>query len=370
MNWTVKLRRLVSKSRRRSIATTALLYAVAGAAAVAHADSMVVRGKPVSDIQIVGFSEGMIEYSTVLGDYDNFSILDVQSIEVDSIDRAAKFNAAEEYVKNNQPRKSIEPYEAALLSARGFWGDLMRARLVQAADDALSFEKGAGNWMKIAHRDALTASWLLPENLPDQPTHATRRILKKLERAIDRSATLTERALLESLRFSTLRAMDDPAARVLAAPLMGMIVKTKIFAPRTINVFSKAGDLLIQNAEYAQVLQQVELAIVEVPQALLPQVLLLKSRVQLASAATPEEFLSAALPAMRVVIHFPKHPLAGEGLILAARAHEASGRSPQAKRLLEACIATDQVSAETKGEAASLLKRLTQAPKQSDHESS
>lgn len=357
-------------SKRQYITNAAWLLAMVCAVANAHADTMVVRGKTVTDIQIVGYSEGMIEYSTAQGDYDHFSILDVDSMEVDSIKRVAKLNAAEDYVKSDEPRKSIDAYESALLSARGFWSDLVRARLVQAADDARSFEKATRNWSKIAHRDAVTASWLLPRNLPSQPTHATRRILKRLERAIERSATLTERTLLETLRFSTLESMDDPAARVLAAPLMGLIVKTKVFAPRTIDAFTNAGDLLIRNADQAHVQQQVEKAIIEMPQALLPQILLLKSRVQLASAVTPEEYLAAALPAMRVVIHFPKHPLAGDGLILAARAHEASGRASQAKRLLQACIATDQATAKTKDEAANLLKRLTLAPEQSLDESS
>ena len=246
----------------------------------------------------------------------------------------------------------------------------MRARLVQAADESYSFETAVRNWIKIAHRDAVTASWLLPKNLPTQPSHATRRVLKKLERAIEQSATLTERTLLETLRFSTLKAMDDPAARVLAAPLMGLIIKSSVFAPRTIDVFTTAGDLLVENADYAHVQQQVEKAIVEVPESLLPEILLLKARVQLASATTPEEYLAAAFPAMRVVIHFPKHPLVGEALILSAKAHEASGRSPQARRLLEACIATDQANSEIKSEAAHLLKRLPQSPKQIENESS
>ncbi len=347
-----------------------MLMCVSCAGSAANADSVIVRGKPLGDIQIVGFSEGMIEYSTAVGDFDHFSIFDINSIQVDSVDRAAALNDAEEYVNNKQPRKAVEAYEKALLNAQGFWNDLVRARFVQAADEAHLFEKAAQTWMRIAHRDEVTASWLLPQNLPDQPSHATRRILKRLERGIERSATLTERALLETMRFSTLDALDDAAARVLAAPLMGLIVKTKVFAPRTMAVFTQAGDLLITNGDYAHVLQQVEKAIVEVPQDLLPELLLLKSRVQLASAATPEEYLAAALPAMRVVIHFPKHQLVGDGLILAARAHESSGRSSQARRLLEACIATDQSSAETKNNAANLLKRLTQSSKQSRHESS
>ncbi|HNO80191.1 MAG TPA: hypothetical protein PKN33_19260 [Phycisphaerae bacterium] len=366
----VRVQRHIAKPLGTSVKTLTCLLVVFEAAGLVHADSLVVRGKPLSDIQIVGYSEGMIEYSTAVGDFDRFSILEVQSINVDSIDRATKFNAAEQSVGEGDPRKSVESYETALLGARGFWSDLMRARLVQAADESYSFETAVRNWIKIAHRDAVTASWLLPKNLPTQPSHATRRVLKKLERAIEQSATLTERTLLETLRFSTLKAMDDPAARVLAAPLMGLIIKSSVFAPRTIDVFTTAGDLLVENADYAHVQQQVEKAIVEVPESLLPEILLLKARVQLASATTPEEYLAAAFPAMRVVIHFPKHPLVGEALILSAKAHEASGRSPQARRLLEACIATDQANSEIKSEAAHLLKRLPQSPKQIENESS
>lgn len=355
---------------RISIATAFALLWMLCPVPHAQADTIYIRGKSVTDIQIVGYAEGMIEYSTLVGDYDQFSILDIDAIEVDSVDRAAKFNDAEEHVKNGNPRKSVDAYESALLSARGFWSDLVRARLVQAADEGLSFETAVGNWMKIAHRDAVSASLLLPRNLPAGPSHATRRVLKKLERAIEKSATLSERTLLEALRFSTLRAMDDAAARVLAAPVMGMIVKTDVFAPRTVDVFAAAGDVLIQNADYAHVQQQVEKAILEVPDSLLPDVLLIKARVQLASAVTPEESLAAALPAMRVVIHFPKHPLVGDALVLAAKAHEASGRLPQARRLLEACIATDQANNETKSEAANLLKRIAKVPKQAQHESS
>ncbi len=347
-----------------------MLICVIFAAPLSYADSVIVRGKPLEDIQIVGFSEGMIEYSTAIGDFDHFSIRDIDSIAIDSVDRAEMFNAAETFVARNDPRKSLEAYEKAQLSARGFWSELVRARFVQAADDAHSFEKAVRAWMKIAHRDEVTASWLLPVNLPDQPSHATRRVIKKLERAIERSATLTERALLETIRFSTLHAMDDVSARVLAAPLMNMIIKTRIFAPRTVAVFVAAGDLLIENGEFAHVTQQVEKTVTEVQHELLPEILLLKSRALLASASNQEDYLSAALPAMRVVIHFPNHPLVGEGLILAAQAHQASGRSSQAKRLLEACIATEQSSSKTRNKAANLLKRLTMAPNQARHEMS
>lgn len=346
-----------------------LLIAILPAASTL-ADTMVVRGKTLSKIQIAGYSEGMIEYRTARGEFDQLSILNVESIQVDSIDGVSNFNAAETFMQEERPRKAVERYEKALKSANGFWRRLTRARLVQASDESFRFEKTVGHWLKIAHRDEVTAALLLPRNLPDKRSPATRRVLKKLERSIERSATQKERALLQMLRFETLFRLRDAAARVLAAPLMDLTLKAELLAPRTTAVFVNAGDLLIEHGESAQVQRIVEKAIVEAPEGSLPFLLLLKSKALLAVAVTPEECLSAALPAMRVVIHFPNHTLAGDGLVLAAKAHDASGRPADAKRLLEACIALDKTKTETKAEANRLLKRLTKASKQTLHKSS
>ena len=100
----VRVQRHIAKPLGTSVKTLTCLLVVFGAVGLAHADSLVVRGKPLSDIQIVGYSEGMIEYSTAVGDFDRFSILEVQSINVDSIDRATKFNAAEQSVGEGDPR--------------------------------------------------------------------------------------------------------------------------------------------------------------------------------------------------------------------------------------------------------------------------
>jgi len=319
---------------------------------------MILRGQTHEDVQIVGYDGGMIEYRTSHGDFDKASIMDIDSLNIDSVDAVLNLNKAEAFLREERPRKAVERYEKALRGAKNFWAPLIRARLIQAADESYLFEKAVRNWLKVAHRDQATAALLMPRFLPDELSPSTRRVLKKLERTIDRSNSQKERALLQMLRFETLRRLNDPAALVLAGPLMKLAVKTEMLMPRAADILVGAGDLLIENGASTQVLKSVEAAIVEAPEESLPTLLLLKSRAVFAGAETADDYLSAALPAMRVVIHFPSHPLAGDGLILAARAHAASDRPDEAKRLLDACMALDHATAKTKTQAAQLLESI------------
>jgi hypothetical protein len=119
---------------------------------------------------------------------------------------------------------------------------------------------------------------------------------------------------------------------------------------------------LLESGEQGGIVSAIDAAIPSAPEAALPQLLLLKSRTLFVLANTPEDYLAAALPAMRVAVHFADSADAGEGLLLAAEAHQASGRTADARHLLLECLRTGAATAQTKERVRSRLAEMGESP--------
>ncbi len=105
-----------------------------------------------------------------------------------------------------------------------------------------------------------------------------------------------------------------------------------------------------------------ERAIADCPSAVLAGFLLLKGRTLAAAASTREDVIRASWPFMRAVAHMPDDARAAEGLYETALMMERLGRRDRGINLLNECLAHERITDETRGKAATALKRMQSEP--------
>jgi len=343
------------------VAACLTLLIAAAFPAPSRADELQVNGSSLHRVQVVGYARGEVEIVTATGERDLIPLHEIELMVLDSVTGVADFNQAEELMVKRQAAQAVERYERAVRAARGFWASMARVRLLAAADLAGNLEKTVRAWLDVLAEDPETAAVMLPQTKAQERTPANQRTLKRLENALDELTEEDARTLVALLHFDILRSISDRESNASATRVARQTLPAKLMTARTITVKLEALRTELSAGRYDDVLASVDAMIPDAPEAHLPELLLVKSRAQLMAARNDRERLRAALPALRVVIHFPNCSLAGEGLLLAADAHTGGGRSADAERLLRECLRRSGVPEQVKEQARAQLAALTKA---------
>jgi len=327
-----------------------------------RADELVVEGKTLHRAQVIGYSDGDIEIRTSSGETDRFPLTDVEFILLDSVTGVADFNQAEELMVKRQAAQAIERYERAVRAARGFWASMARVRLLMAADAAGDLERAVRVWLDVAAEDARTAADLLPHTEAGERDPASRRTQKRLEKALEEASGSETRALILLVYYDFLQRTSDASAPTVAADVTRLNLPASLMTARTLAIQLAAFEAEAGAQHGDAVLTALETLIATAPEAHLPEVLLMKSRLLLATAKDTRGFMLAALPAMRVAIHFAGSPAAGEGLLLAAEAHQRCGRATDEELLLRECLRLKETPERVREAARARLAELASEP--------
>jgi hypothetical protein len=342
-----------------TLAVLALLIAVWGGNGSARADEILIGTEKRQQVEVVGFSAGLVEFRSAHRFPDELPISQIDYLFIDSVPAMQDFNEAEEYLLKQQPRQAVTRYTRALRSAGGFWQRLVRARLLMAADRAELLEKAVLAFLDLVRHDLAAAADLIPQSLPRQRSDAVQRTLRRIERAVHDQVESDARTAVELLSYALLRSLADPAADPLASKLAFRPLPARLRTQRAYAIKIDAIERILQTGQDAEAARAAEACVAQVPEAQLPRVLLLAARAQLAAASTEREWLAAATMAMRVVVHFPESGEAAAGLLLAAAAHEKLGHSADAVRLVRECRRNHQLTNRQKEQADQMLARLT-----------
>jgi tetratricopeptide (TPR) repeat protein len=328
-------------------------------AAGSRADEIVVDGQSLHRVQVVGYADGALEIHTSGGETDRYPLRDVEYILLDSITGVADFNQAEELVVKREWAQAVERYERAVRASRGSWASMMRVRLLMAAQANGDLERAVRVWLEVAVEDPKTAADLLPDAESATRDPASRRTLKRLEKALEGPGESDVRRLVTLLYYDFLRAMADAGAPAAAHDVAKLRMPAAHMTARTLSIQLAALRAELAAKRYDDALVALDALIVDAPEPHLPDVLLLKARALLGTAQNERELLQAAMPAMRIVVHFPRSPAVGEGLLVAAEAHERTGRVTEAQRLLRECLRRGDVPDLVREEARLSLAKLS-----------
>lgn len=332
-----------------------------GASVVSLADQVDVGDRSFARCKVVGFSEGRLEIRTSTGEAVRLALNEVTRVFVDTLGGMADFNAAEQFAAEGHPDEAVTRYERALRTTEGYWEELLRARLMLAADRGGRVDKAVVNFIRLvegAWSGPRAAALLMPQRLPEELTREARFAIEQLDLAVNRNDAEDRRALIMLLRYDMLRRVTDPRAGVMATTVARMRLPEPIRNERTGSIQRAALESLLPVEAGAGWFAWMDQAIVDSVDAVAPDLLLLKGRALLESAKTREDVLRAGWAFMRVVIHFAGDVRAAEALLGAAEVHERIGRPDKAVRLLEECLALANADPETVEKARSSLERL------------
>jgi tetratricopeptide (TPR) repeat protein len=327
-------------------------------AASACADEFLREGEAIRRVQVIAVAAGQVEYRMPTGAFEKAPLTDCEGFVIDSITGMADFNAAEQFALKNQPRQAVERYERAARGAQSFWSDLVQARLCQAADRAGLYEKAVRAFLAVVERDPVTAAVLMPSALPTLPDPSAERTLKRLEEAAGKAPLDSAKTLIQLLRFDLLRRLKNPGAVELAAEIVALPMPAEVVTPRAAAAIDAAFELLIGAGRGSEAVAAIGPLQGKGPRDFQIRWLLLEAQGRLVAAQSDDDYLAAALSAMRVAILHAETAASGEGLILAAEAHRRSGRVDDAARLLRECLKRDSVTEETKQKARDALAAL------------
>lgn len=330
----------------------------AACAGVARGDELLVNKLPIHRVRVVDYNRGIVEYRTAAGDYERVKVAQVDMFVIDSVAGAEDFNAAEEFLLKDRPAQAVDRYEKALRTSRGIWADLAQVRLLIAADRAGLSEKAIRAAIAIIESDPETGALLLPTAAPASEDRTARRSLTRID------AALTEthgpaRSLVELLRYQFLRALGDAEADQMAASIASLQLPSGFLTVRTAAIKTDALESLRRAGRHQEVIDAVNAMPAGLPVSMEADWLMMKADSQYAIATDEPGYFEAALTAMRVAIGYRNSEVSGRALLLAAKAHEDTGRRGDAVRLLRECLARDAVTESDKERARAALERLT-----------
>jgi hypothetical protein len=351
-------------SSRVCAAAAGWLLAAWLAAVPARADQVLAGPDNFPRGRVIGFAGGVLRFLTPDGVTHRISIARIDQVVVDNFAWAKDFNAAEGYLARQEPGSAAVRYERALRVAGDFWPDLIRLRLLQARDRAGHFNEAVVQFLHVAAAMPDTALGLVPTCIPDTPGDRTRRALERLDEALRRQVGKPAEAPLQVFRFAILEKVEPDRAAELARVVVRLTAPESEFGGRDAlrSVQVRALQRLQQQGRSADVVAGVDRLLADAPEAIVPDLLLLKGRSLYTSAlesGSAEEFKQAGLAFMRVAIHYPSDARAGDALLWAARVHERIQRPAQAVQLLRECLARENVSSGTRSDAQTLLRQLT-----------
>jgi len=280
------------------------------------------------------------------------------------VDRGGVFddlNLAERFLEAGEFEKAAVRYERALRLSDDFWPDLAAVRLVTAYDRTGQLDKATMNFIRVARGRFAgpgAAARLLPQSVPVKRDAKFTRAVEQLETALSQNPGETIRVLCEVLHYEILRRGEDERAGRAASTVAALSIPEAVRSERVYTGVLAAMSQTMKESGGANQLTDLDRAVHDCPDTLLPSFLLLKGETLLRTALARDDVIRASWPFLRVVIHMADDPRAADGLWGAARAVERLGRRDQATALVEECLAHKHVSDETRGKAAAMLTRL------------
>jgi hypothetical protein len=228
-----------------------------------------------------------------------------------------------------------------------------------AADRAGAHEKAVRSFLTLAEKDPVATAHLFPDSLSSATAGTATRFLQWIENALA-DQSLKNRSLVEYLRYDARRKISGEAdSLALATDVAGRHLPAQLMTDKAAAIKAAAMEQLLQAGRGTEIIASIDTSLADLPAELMPAFLLLKSRALMSIAADADGYMEAALPAMRVAIHFADTPTAGEGLLLAAFAHEQAGYRDDAIRLLRRCLSLEAASDDAKDRAHQSIRRLT-----------
>ncbi|HEY3246536.1 MAG TPA: hypothetical protein VGM03_24590 [Phycisphaerae bacterium] len=337
-----------------------LVLALACGAARVRADQVIVGGRDYPGVTVIAFEKGKLGFRPASGDIERSDLREIKLIVADSIADPKDFNDAEQYYKNKNVEQAVVRYERALRSARDFWITLILARLQQLYNEVGPLEMLVDNYAHLAERDAPSALALLPapESLPAPKPGEVQVSLRRLLAAEGGATADRARAPLTLLRYAVMlrggeQGLDELAPAVATAPLDADAAGATAYRLKLDALGHLRGTDL-----RAEVLSDIEEALESAPQAILPDLLLMKGRILLEDGKDRDTYIRAGWAFMRVAIHFPDDARAPEGLLGAAQVYERLGVPDKAVALVRECLASKPATETTREHARALQERL------------
>lgn len=332
-----------------------------GAPVVLCADRIDSGGTSLQRVKIVDLDGSRIAYRTPSGELRFLPITEVDSIYVDSVGSLSDLNEAERLAGGGGFGQAVVYYERAIRLAPAFWARLVRARLIQACDQADRIDTLVMHFAAILDDEATgapLAAVLLPERAPVENTRGVERALRRVNEKIDAVVSQSGRVVLEMLRYLIVSRTQRGIAGQYAKELVRQPVPLMIASRAVYRVRSAALERWMADGNVEAGLRELDADLLSAPHGVLPESLLIKARALLASAADEESLIRAGWVAMRIVIHYPDDQLVPEALLVAAEVHERIGRVPTALQLLDECIGHPRISAELSKKAVARIDRL------------
>ena len=326
----------------------------------ASGDEIMMGEETLHRVELKGYESGRIKYRTPKGQYETVSIRDVDFLVITSMLALSDFNEAEEYLLKGNHIQAVERYERSLRTASGFWKNLATVRLLVATDRANLPLKAVNTFLSVAQSDVATACQFIPDSLPAGESRATQKAIDLLEKDLRKTEDENTRKLLTLVRFEILRRLDRPEAAETCDSIASLEIPKSMMTDKTAAIKMSAIELMKRKNLTVEALEQIDRLVASIPETQLPAILLLKAQTLYEVARSDEDYLQAAIPAMRVAIHYPDSEYTGECLLLAAAAHSDSGRSQDAIRILRQCLINSAVGEEIKTRARQELQRLAE----------
>ena len=339
----------------------AACFMVIAASTVARGDQIIVGAVSHSPVTIAGFDGGQLVYRTESGESKVVWFDEVQRMTVDRSGVFTDFNQAERNLAAGEPDKAIVRYRRTLHLSDSFWPELIAARLVQACAAADRIDQAALHFVRVLrgeHAGPALAVRLIPQRLPSRRDAKSIRAVEHIEDALQEAAAPEDRITLSLFRFALLHGIGDRRSLKAARVSAMTAIPERIRCDRAYTVQLTALEQSLADAVDEKLLAALDRAIRDCPRAVLPGFLVLRGESLIRVATTREQYIRAAWPFMRVVVHMPDHKLVPRALFGAARAVEHIGRGDKAIELLEEGLAHAELDPETREIVQQSLDRL------------
>ncbi len=346
-------------SRRTSLGLLATILFLA-TWRIAGGDQIVVRGENHADVEIVGLEEGNLCFLDGRGRTHRAPLSALELIVVSRGTTFDDFNEAERFLAGGETEKAAARYERAARLAGEFWSDLVACRLTVAYDRANQFDRAMVAFVRALRgrtSGASAAVQIIPRNMPTVRTAAYGRAVGELEAALSVDVPPDQRALLELVGFDVLRKASDDRTAQAAARVAAMHVPRSIRSPAVYAIVAEAMRRSIAADANQTVLDALDEAIRQAPDASVADFLLLKGDALSKNARTRDDLIRASWPYLRVVVHLPDDSRAADGLLGAAKVLSRLGRDEPAAALLKECALHRVARPEIRQQAEQLLAR-------------
>lgn len=291
----------VSNSSRRIAWLAGALAGLLLAAPIASADAIKVRDLWIEDVEIEDVRDGTLRFRSVTGLRSSQPLSEIQSIRIDAHPELAE---GQTQVDDDRFEQAARSFQKVVQDARPDWlKAYARARLVAAAAGANNAALAAATFAQLAQ--SAPDDELVPEPPVQVVRAADDSTQADLERVLRRALGDVPRERREAVR-SLIEAVDeepDEVADAEAAELEGA-VEGAVVLPTVLREEDEVNRLLLAGRfEQAEALAREKLKSVGGTSRQLYQrgVALLG---QAEATGDPDSYKTAALPFMRVIIHF------------------------------------------------------------------